>query len=379
MVMNYVGISSEDFDDIYTLCFARIKTLIISLTHKCNFNCTHCLIGANFRNKHLMKTDYLKLVINQFSKISTARNIVFTGGEPFTRTDLIELVEYSTEHKIFVNIDTNGFLLCDSLIEKIASFKDYIRITISVDGLSSKTHDDFRRIKGAYNRILRNIKSLREADVPVTINTVLHKKNINEILGIIDFFVLELGCSHSLIPIISELGRGKTERAKKFALSQKQILLFLNKYYFVKFREFKTVKKDKLLDVVIPKPFIPSDIHRSPKCDWGFGMIGLTAKGRFGICQYANEELSTIKSNNNIIKAWHEDLFKTLRRIDTNNLKGVCGNCKYASWCRGFCRLYAHEIYKDIFAPYPFCQDTYNNNLFPSTCLINTKKESFFF
>ena len=92
-----------------------------------------------------------------------------------------------------------------------------------------------------------------------------------------------------MIPIISYFGRGKSDKAKDFILSNKEVLNFLNKFYFPKIRELRNAGKEKFLNVEMPRPFIPDDINIFTKCDGGFKMVGLGMDGRIGICHYATD------------------------------------------------------------------------------------------
>ena len=254
-------------------------------------------------------------------------------------------------------------------------------LKISVDSLNPKKHEEFRGVAGIFSSILKNIISLRKAGIVVMINTVLNRENKNEIADLIRYFVLRLGCAHTLIAHISAMGRGKERDAQEINLSPRELLVFLNKVYFPTYRKIQRIKKGNFLYLEFPKAFMPKDIKIFPKCDWGTRVIGVSVNGRISICHYAdnNSPFLTYRINKkkNLLDIWlNAPLFKKLRMINENNLKGVCGNCKFAPWCRGLCRIYAYQVYKDFYAPYPVCQRFYNEGLFPRKSLVNPRKNS---
>jgi radical SAM protein with 4Fe4S-binding SPASM domain len=122
---------------------------------------------------------------------------------------------------------------------------------------------------------------------------------------------------------------------------------------------------------------IPVDIYSHSFCPWGEAMLGVSHAGAVGLCHVAvNRGLLIFDhlKNNNIIDIWrkNEELQK-FRSIDSNRLKGVCGNCLARSLCKGGCRLTAAIRYgvDDFYAPNPQCQNVYSIGEFPLYALEN--------
>ena len=133
------------------------------VTHKCNLKCRHCFFWKEI-NKN---TKELSLdEINKFSE--TMNNIVhlnLTGGEPFLRNDLSEIVNIFYKNNSLQNIaiPTNGFLtkqilkIVKQILENCPNLA--VMISLSLDGLKEQ-HDKIRGVKGSFNNAMKTYKEL---------------------------------------------------------------------------------------------------------------------------------------------------------------------------------------------------------------------------
>ena len=137
---------------------SRLKDLVIAITYQCNSRCRMCNIWRENLPGSLKAEDY--------SKIPTGlSNINITGGEPFLRTDLEQIL--FTIHKINpkarVVISTNGFAtgLIIEQVEKIKKFIPRLGIAISLDGIGTK-HDEIRGVEGGFNKVMATVNGLKK-------------------------------------------------------------------------------------------------------------------------------------------------------------------------------------------------------------------------
>jgi len=134
------------------------------VTSRCNARCTHC-----FYWKELNKPKN-ELTLEEIKKISkTMPNFLYlllTGGEPFLRKDLPEVVKiFSTNNKITnIVIPTNGFLtknIVENTEKILNNTKAHIIIQISIDGLK-KHHDKSRGVPGIFDKAIETFKRLKK-------------------------------------------------------------------------------------------------------------------------------------------------------------------------------------------------------------------------
>ncbi len=136
---------------------------VLFVTKNCNARCGHCLLGSHERHTG-------ELTIDEIEKVSRSMDdMIFftpTGGEPFLRQDLPEIVKifHKNNHAPNVGIPTNGSLtsrVVDGTREMLESCPGMdLHIDISIDGVG-EDHDRFRGFKGLFDRAIRTYRELR--------------------------------------------------------------------------------------------------------------------------------------------------------------------------------------------------------------------------
>ena len=178
---------------LYTSLNKPIKPTYINwkITNKCNSRCLFCNIWKIYREnpelvKNELKFDEIKDIFSRNLKyFKNVTGIQITGGEPFLRSDLTEIIE--TIHNLIPNCNfwfaTNGLLpkRVKSILEAICSSCNCkIGVGVSLDG-SRDIHDLLRGIKGAYDKAIKTIEYLVDLKA--------------------DYSNLIIACSYTLTPI----------------------------------------------------------------------------------------------------------------------------------------------------------------------------------
>ncbi len=159
--------------------------LIFFITSKCNLRCSHCFFHKAISGKsyELTFSEIEKIVSN----LSPTLSVNLTGGEPFLREDLYEIVRLFNKSGVaeFITIITNGFNT-DHIVrtaEKIVSkcFDIRINMGVSIDGFEEH-HDKFRNKKGSYKNAIKTINSLKilkqkYSNFDIGIVSTLHQGN----------------------------------------------------------------------------------------------------------------------------------------------------------------------------------------------------------
>lgn len=168
----------------------------------CNLNCRMCnIVDAN---KHFTPFDgkYIEQIADNLVKIG-AGVILLTGGEPFLRKDIDEIVRIFKAKKLDVRLQTAGLI---SLKEKIKKCADNGArdISISIDSLDEELSDYINGVKGSWRNAIKTIafisRTFPRRDTICALGCVISNYNIDEIEPIIEF-ATEIGWWVSLVPV----------------------------------------------------------------------------------------------------------------------------------------------------------------------------------
>jgi len=170
---------------MYDGYFRKIEYLRFSITDRCNFFCRYCRTKevCEIENKELSKDEIFR-VISVFKKLGINK-LRFTGGEPFLRDDIFDIIEFADSIGIKnINVTTNGYLDGEK-IGKIAK-SSLSSINISLDTLDRQKYKVLTGVDGL-SEVISTIKSLSRFK-KVKINTVLLRSvNFDEIEHLISF------------------------------------------------------------------------------------------------------------------------------------------------------------------------------------------------
>ncbi len=159
-------------------------------TLRCMFRCRMCRIWRE-------ETSFLdELTVIQWSRVvESLRNfynpqhdIIFSGGEPFLKQDILDMAYVTSRRGYKVSIDTNAYLIDRDLAKRISDAGVW-RVCISLDSLKEEVYDRLRGVQGAFMRVMRGIDYLRRyaPGVGINIQTVIMKQNITELLPLTEW------------------------------------------------------------------------------------------------------------------------------------------------------------------------------------------------
>lgn len=157
-----------------------IRGIQWSVTGHCNLNCRHCYMEAPSLDQEKFPFEDILGLLSKFENANITQ-VSLTGGEPFIRRDLPELIRLLSEKKIrLADIYTNGTLVSDQMLKglKDLEFKPVFRI--SFDGCGS--HDLMRGTPGVEGKVLDAIHRIRSAGFEVAVTTCLDKTNLHSLM-----------------------------------------------------------------------------------------------------------------------------------------------------------------------------------------------------
>lgn len=163
------------------------------VTSTCNARCAHCFYPINQKNDELTLEEIDRLA----QTLPPIRLLLISGGEPFLRRDLPEIIKTYFERCGFFNasIPTNGYSpeFVTRAVEKICGDSPDLSlgVSVSIDGFKD-FHDRMRAVPGIYERALATLETLlglqkKFENLTVGVTTVFMKDNQPELEAFIDF------------------------------------------------------------------------------------------------------------------------------------------------------------------------------------------------
>lgn len=343
----------------------------IRTTKSCNAKCKHCYgsSGEAFLNE--FTTSEIKGLIDQLVNDMTVDKIFFTGGEPFMRDDIVELIKYADSKKMKILISSNSKLLTRNILEQLKDI-NFNMFQISLDG-NQEVHDKIRG-EGFYDSVISALELLKELKFKnVTIATCLMRENYDQFENIMNIAIKYDVPVYSLV-LLLVAGRA----TKDLDVTSVQLLEAINKIFDI-YRKYEG--RISLADnSIIPPALVPKDLreqgmHKKFEVCCAFPhILGVEANGNVAPCDgfFTFPEFIAGNVRDTSLKdLWNNsEVFNKLKELDLTDIKGVCSKCKFLNTCAGSCRASAYSYYKDIKAPFPTCQKLYEANLFPEDCLI---------
>lgn len=158
--------------------------VVWNVTKACNLRCVHCYARAGETSPaDELTNEQGKILIDDLSDFGVPV-ILFSGGEPLMRPDLVDLASYAVKKGIRAVISTNGTLItADRAMELRDIGLSYVGV--SLDGIG-EVHDRFRGKEGAFYDTLRGIDNCQKAGLKVGLRFTMNRLNVAEISKIFD-------------------------------------------------------------------------------------------------------------------------------------------------------------------------------------------------
>ena len=161
----------------------RPYALLAEVTYQCPLHCPYCSNPTKMRSDRELTTDEWGRVIREAAGLGVLQ-IGFSGGEPLVRRDLAELVQGAREVRLYTNLITSGVGLDENRARELRDAGlDSVQLSFQSD------HVDLAdEIAGAHahQRKLDAAAIIRAAGISLSLNFVIHRRNIDRLPQIIE-------------------------------------------------------------------------------------------------------------------------------------------------------------------------------------------------
>lgn len=365
--------------------------VIWEATQACPLACRHCRAEARpYRDGRELDTDEAKTLMQQVADFGRPSPLfIITGGDPFQRPDLYELVRYGSGVGLSVAVSPSGTpTLTRSALARLHG-AGARAISLSVDAASAAEHDGFRGVSGVFGWTMAAWTAALDLGLKVQINTTLTANTVRD-LPEIARLVRERGALLWSLFLLVPTGRGQDLRA----LTAAQTEDVLNVIYDVgRTVPVKTTEGHHFRRVCLQRDAIAAR-GASARDILGLGPLYAELSARLAALGLLDRPIRTrrppmhVSAGRGFVFVSHigdvhptgflpvgagnvretplgqiyrqAELFTGLR--DPDRLGGRCGRCEFRSVCGGS-RARAYAVSGDVYADDPAC--AYQPGSFP--------------
>lgn len=318
-----------------------------NVTNACNMYCAHCYRDAGCKAEDELSTADAKKLLTEIKRAGF-QIMIFSGGEPLMRPDILELVKFADSLGLFPVFGTNGTLITPQMARDLKA-AGARAMGISLDSLDAAKHDKFRSFPGGWQGAVDGMKNCKAAGLPFQIHTTVMDWNAPELEDMIDFAV-EIGARAHHFFFLVPTGRAATIEEESLRAEQYEDVLtrIMKKQQTVPI-ELKPTCAPQFLRIAAELG-MKSRFHRG--CLAGLSYCIISPKGKVQPCAYLKEYLGDVRETP-FDEIWRNN--PVLQKLRTMKYDGGCGACKYQRVCGG-CRARA-AIYHDgdYLAEEPWC------------------------
>lgn len=356
-------------------------------TQACDLACRHCRMGVNDEHDpQILSFEEGCTLMDQVLEFGKPRPIfIMTGGDPFKRADLFDLIRYGSEKGILVAVSPSGTPLLNE--ENLTRLKQEgtRAISLSIDGSNAELHDNFRRVPGVFDQTIKGWKFAREIGLKIQINTTVTRYNLFDLPNIFEL-AHEIGAMTWSLFFLVPTGRAVSEDE----ISPEDYEAVMNFLYDAsKYLSAKTVEGHHYKRIIVqraaleaqgipPEKYIqlnetyyqlrehlerivaeknlppPADrIRRAPMhINSGNGFVFVSQRGDVYPCGYLPIRVGNVRETSLVELYRDTPDMQSLR--DRSQLKGRCGVCEFYALCSGS-RSRAYAMTGDVLDEEQFC------------------------
>lgn len=326
------------------------RVIAWEITRRCPLACKHCRAGAaDHPYQDEFSTEECLRVLDSFQTPQKPM-IIWTGGEPMYREDILQLVTAAGERGFRSVMAPCGMFVTP---EKLQALKKagVMALSLSMDGHTEEAHDAFRCVSGAWQKIMLAMENARKAEMPFQINCTVSKLNVHHLPAIREIAIAQGAKALDLFFLVP-VGRGKA--MQDLALSPSEMESALR-------WAFEMDQKGPLhvRETCAPQAYriwksLGEPGARPSGCMGGKGFVFISHTGELQPCGFLDVPCGNLRDASYNFPALYQSspVFCDLR--NPRLYQGACGNCAFYEGCGG-CRARAYAATGDYLAPETSC------------------------
>jgi len=315
--------------------------IYFAITNDCNLKCIHCYRSSSAPHVDELQTREVLSFLAYCSR--TAKDglltVTLTGGEPFRRVDIWEILDYCHENEINIDVATNCLMMSGPTIKRLKLYPN-INLQLSVDGATEATVNRLRG-PGVFRRLVEVLELIDSERlnyaVDMNLVTVLTSINYREIRDIV-----EMARTYSISKVVFgeciPIGRAQAH-TEHVLLKEAQL-----KYVVDTLSQLKRTEKQVVVVSQLYFDFLfDMEFSRANVCTAECGDVAcIGPSGEVSLCPAFSEDRDAFVGN--IRESSLLEIVASRRASDFRALaKQQRVNCEHWCHCKGGCHILAKK------------------------------------
>ncbi|MDP8234261.1 MAG: radical SAM protein [Candidatus Saelkia tenebricola] len=276
----------RNIDKRFDTNFCKPIIVLLYLTNACNSNCKYCSL-THEKTFDELTTKELKKIILELKKWLGIFYLNLCGGEPFLRDDIFEIIKFANNIDIITDITTNCSLLDEIKIKNIIDSR-LSKIILSLEGIQQETHDTLRQ-KGQFERVMFAVKSLKNKNINITLNTVINSYNLKELPELVKFTHENRLNGIRFVEVRTEFIKNEKIKDEVWPKEKDTIDNIINELVNLKKQGYPILNSLQNLEL-IRKYFLSSELDfKNIYCNIPYDQLCISANGEILPCFLAND------------------------------------------------------------------------------------------
>lgn len=348
----------------------RRPIVVWNLTRTCNLKCVHCYTASeNRRYEGELDTETCRSVLDDLAQFKVPA-VLFSGGEPLTRPDVLDLAAYARKLGLHVVLSTNGTLITEKVAHRLKELR-FAYVGISLDSAFPDVHDAFRGVPGAYERTMRGFRHCVDAGQKVGLRLTLTPEtceNLDRIFDLIDREGINRACFYHLCPS----GRGSQlyrmnpeqsrkamdtifERTRQFHEEGKRVEILTvdnhcdGPYLLQRMRRENHSRAEQVEEML--------KWNGGARYSSGVGIANIDFHGNVHADQFSMGRTFGNVKERPFSEIWQDTSHPIMAGLKDrlSKLEGRCAKCQFQTMCGGGLRARAEAVHGEPWAPDPGC------------------------
>jgi MoaA/NifB/PqqE/SkfB family radical SAM enzyme len=188
--LRYVGTYfADELTSAHNRGYSMLKPLdiVCDITHSCNLKCLTCFRWTSVPDPNELTFEQWKGVIEKLKAWLGTFGITFSGGEPFLREDMVDILRFASKKDIIASVVSNGSLIDKTISEKLVS-SGVDTVALSLNSLNPDVHNMTRGTDSNFVEVMSVIENLKQrGNMRLAICTTVVRENINDLVGLVEF------------------------------------------------------------------------------------------------------------------------------------------------------------------------------------------------